>query len=121
MRSRFFKPSRGSSRTTQGVRLRKVQRPKLSKEARAITRQQRRLSKENFNTAVKGAWSTIEGITNDLATAHAKSLRRVQSELHMGSQLTRKRHGKTNAWNAFLWKVSQEKENSLSYFLVFVV
>lgn len=93
-----------------------MQRPKLSKEARAITREQRRLSKEKFDTALKGAWQTMDGMVSDLATSHGKSQRRVQTELHMGSQLTRKQHGKTNAWNAFLWKASQEKENRWSYF-----
>lgn len=117
MQTRFYQPTRGSSRSTQGAKPRKARRPKLSKEAHEALRERRRASAEKFDTALRAAWSTIDGITDNLATSHHKSIRRVQSELHMGSLLTRKRHSKTNAWNAFLWKASQEKESGTSHFL----
>ena len=50
-------------------------------------------------------------MTENLAATHHKSIHRVQSELHMGSVMAKREHKKTNAWNAFCWKKSQDKEN----------
>jgi hypothetical protein len=47
----------------------------------------------------------------------------VQSELHMGHKLAHKEQKKTSAWNAFTWKKSQQKENSvlIMYYIVTLV
>jgi hypothetical protein len=114
MRTRFYQTSTKSSRTTLGVK-RKVNRPKLSADARAALLARRRQASQNYKNALGETWDTIDKLTEDLAIAHRKSLQRVQCELHMGHRLAHKTRQKTNAWNAFTWKKSQDKENSAWY------
>jgi hypothetical protein len=90
----------------------KVNRPKLSAEARAALLARRRQASQCYKNALSETWDTIDKLTEDLSVAHHKSLQRVQSELHMGHRLACKSRKKTNAWNAFTWKKSQDKENS---------
>ena len=110
MRTRFHEATRELSRTTQGVRKRS-RRIKLSKEARIALRKQRKESAERYQNAMKDAWSKINETVGDLATAHHRPMQRVEADLHMGGQLIRRRHYKTNPWNAFLWHQSQDFEN----------
>jgi hypothetical protein len=97
------------SGTTQAVK--KTKRPKLTKEARIAVNARRRVAAHNYKNDLEEAWSKIDEVTEDLALTHHKSVRRVQSELHMGRQLASRECKKTNGWNAFCWKKSQNKEN----------
>lgn len=95
-------------------------RPRLSEEARAAVNARRRNAAEHYQKDLAEAWAKIDETTADLAAVHHKSLRRVQSELHMGHLLSRTKHTKTSAWNAFCWKKNQEKENGESLAIVFL-
>jgi hypothetical protein len=90
-------------------------RPKvhLSKEARRLLTAKRRESSARYRKSLGTAWSTIHEAAIQIATDHSKSVRKVQSELHMGHSLLLSKRTKGNAWNAFIWKKSQdvEKEN----------
>ncbi|RDB19669.1 hypothetical protein Hypma_013284 [Hypsizygus marmoreus] len=109
MRTRFYGTVAKPSSALQG--LRKRNRPRLSAEAREALNARRRHAAESYKKALSEAWTKIDEATEDLAAAHHKTVRRVQSELHMGRQLSRIQRKKTNAWNAFCWKKSQDKEN----------
>ncbi|KIL56720.1 hypothetical protein M378DRAFT_16817 [Amanita muscaria Koide BX008] len=85
--------------------------PKLSKEARASLLARHRASRELYSDAMKTAVAQVNKITQTLATSQHKSIRHVEKDLRFASQLTRKRHQKTNAWNAWIWSISQEKGN----------
>jgi len=111
MRLKFYKPTVKVFRSTQAVHKSKRPRPKLSKELCAALTQRRRQSQENFRSALHEGWAAIDKMIAEIAMSHNKSVRRVQSELHSGTILMKKKWTKTNAWNAFLWKVSQDKEN----------
>jgi hypothetical protein len=100
-------------KTTQTVK-KKTKRPQLSKEARAAVNARRRQASQNYRNDLEEAWKKIDEVTENLAATHHKSIRRVQSELHMGSIMAKREHKKTNAWNAFCWKKSQDKENGNS-------
>jgi dGTP triphosphohydrolase len=113
MRTRFYQVSGKHAGTTQGIK-KKIQRPKLSKEARAALNARRQLAAKRYKDALGETWNTIDKITEDIASSHHKSVRRVQMELHTGLQHSRTERKKTSAWNVFTWKKSQEKENSKS-------
>lgn len=115
MRTQFYTARAKPARATQGI-LRKILRPKLSKEARIAISARRRLASKSYRNALEETWKKIDNLTADLAVAHHKSLRRVQSELHMGSRLSRVQRKKTNVWNAFCWKKAQDKENGLYFY-----
>jgi len=110
MRARFYQTSAKYTRTTQGVK-KKIQRPKLSKEAHAALNARRLLAAKRYKDALGETWKTIDKLTEEIATSNHKSVRRVQTELHTGLQRSRTERKKTSAWNAFTWKKSQEKEN----------
>ena len=61
---------------------------------------------------MKNAFSNVDTIVGDLAVEYHKPIQRIESDLRMGSLLTRRQHQKTNCWNAFLWNKSQEKEKN---------
>lgn len=94
-------------------------RPRLSAEARAAVNTRRQNATEHYQKDLAEAWEKIDETTADLAANHHKSLRRVQSELHMGRQLLRTKRTKTSAWNAFCWKKNQDKENGKNLSIVF--
>jgi len=101
----------GSKRIQGTTRMR----PKvhLSKEARRLLTATRRESSVRYRKSLTTAWSTIHEAAIQIATDHSKSVRKVQSELHMGHSLLLSKRTKGNAWNAFVRKKSQgiEKEN----------
>ena len=110
MKTRFYKAIREPSRLTRGVHKPKV-RVKLSKEARAALRKRRKESAQRYKDAMKNAWSGINETIGDLAMDHHRPLRRVEVDFYRGGQLVRRHHQKTNAWNAFLWHLSQGSGN----------
>ena len=114
MRTRFYTTSSSLSQPTQAVK-KKAKCPQLSKEARTLVNARRRQASQSYRTELGEAWAMIDKLTEDIAENHHKSLRRVQSELHMGCQLASHQHKKTNMWNAFCWKKSQDKENGKYY------
>lgn len=88
---------------SQGVaRVRK--RVELTKEARLAINARRLEASQNYKKDLGEAWAEIDKATENLAATHHKSVRRVQGELHMRSNLVRAKHSKTSAWNAFSWK-----------------
>jgi hypothetical protein len=98
--------------------LRRVQmqpriRPKvvLSKEARSMLNANRRTKSHQFKVALDDAWNQIDDATKTIASAHHKSVRRVQNDLYIGHGTLRSRRSKLNAWNAFCWKKNQNSEN----------
>ena len=110
----FYQVSGKHAGPRQGIK--KIQRPKLSKEAYATLNACRLLAAKRYKDALGESWDTIDKITEDVASSHHKSVHRVQMELHTGLQCLRTERKKTNAWNVFTWKKSQEKENSKSCF-----
>ena len=111
VRTRFYRPVRTATRSTQGDQNKKTKRPKLSQEAQASLRARRRASRELYSDAMKTAVAQVNEITENLAISQHKSIRRVEKDLRFASQLTRKQHQKTNAWNAWIWSISREKGN----------
>ena len=114
MRVRFYETSAKHARMTQGIK-KKIQRPKLSKEARAALNARQQLAAQRYKDALGETWNTIDKLTEEIAASNHKSVRHVQTELHTGLQCSRTERKKTSAWNAFTWKKSQEKENRKSY------
>jgi hypothetical protein len=88
-------------------------RPKvvISKEARALLTANRRAKSRQFKIALDEAWGQIDEATKTIASAHHKSIRRVQNELYIGHGILRSKRSKLNAWNAFCWKKNQASEN----------
>lgn len=117
MRTRFYQTSAKHAKTT-GVKKR-IKRPKLSKEARAILNARRQLAAQRYRDALGDSWNTLDKLTEDIAVSHHKSIRRVQTELHTGIQRSRIQRKKTSAWNAFTWKKSKEKDNGRLYHTIF--
>ena len=113
MRTRFYETSVGPTKRTQ-VGKRTIPRVRLSKEARAALTARQREAAARYKNDVEDVWTKIDEATEDLAVNHHKSLRHVQSELHMGRLMARTKRQKTSAWNAFCWKKRQEKENDSS-------
>ena len=114
MRTHFYTTSSSLSQPTQAVK-KKAKRPQLSKEAWTLVNAHRHQASQSYRTELGKAWATIDKLTEDIAENHHKSLHRVQSELHMGRQLASCQHKKTNMWNVFCWKKSQDKENGKYY------
>jgi hypothetical protein len=114
MRTRFYVAPAKASKHTQAVK-KKAKRPQLSQEASAAIRARRHQASQNYKKGLGEAWSSIDRVVEELAITHHKSIRRVQSELHMGCQMSSQARKKTNAWNAFCWKKSQDKENGEVY------
>jgi hypothetical protein len=117
MRTRFYRTSTIPGQATQGI-ARKVSRPKVTKDVRAAIAARRRLASQSYKSALRETWVKIDELTENLAVAHHKSLRQVQLELHMGRQVGHTERKKTNVWNAFCWKKSQEKENGQKIILL---
>ena len=115
MRTRFYTASSKLGRITQAVS-KKAKRPQLSKEAHAAVNARRRQAAQNYQNDLGEAWKKIDEVVETLAATHHKSVRRVQSDIHMGSMITKRVHKKSNAWNAFCWKKSQNKENGNSLY-----
>ncbi|KAG2120041.1 hypothetical protein DEU56DRAFT_747105 [Suillus clintonianus] len=111
MVSRSFYTSKNDSRRvrTQHPRIR----PKvtMSKEARATLTAGRRAKSRQFKVALDEAWNQLDDATKTIASAHHKSIRRVQNDLYIGHGILRSRRTKPNMWNAFCWKKGQDSEN----------
>jgi len=78
----------------------------------------RRAKSRRFKVALDSAWNQIDEATKTIASAHHKSIRRVQNELYIGRGTLRSRRSKPNVWNAFCWKKNQDGENCMFGFLV---
>ena len=107
---RWYESSQLPSRSTQGPQQR-TQRPQLSHEARAAIKERRLDSRLKYVAAVGKVVSDFEKAAEDVASNHHKSVRRVEQDVRLSSDLTRKHHKKSNAWNAWVWYKSQDKEN----------
>ena len=88
MRTCFYQVSGKHAGTTQGIK-KKIQCPKLSKEARTALSARRHLAAKRYRDALGKTWNTINKITEDIASSHHKSVCRVQMELHTGLQHSR--------------------------------
>ncbi|KIL54246.1 hypothetical protein M378DRAFT_92922 [Amanita muscaria Koide BX008] len=109
MRTRFYSTPSEPRKLTQGAQ-KENRRPQLSKEARAAVNARRHLSAQKYRSGLDAAWSKINEVTENLATTHHKSVRRVRSHLHLSRQAPGTK--RTNAWNAFCWKKSQEMKDT---------
>lgn len=107
---RWYESSRPPSQSKQGPR-HQTKRPQLSQEARAAIKERRHDNQLKYNTAVAKTVSNFEKAASDVASTHHKSLRRVEKDVLLSSDLMRKRHKKSNAWNAWVWYKFQDKEN----------
>ena len=107
MRTLWYSATQPTPQSTKGAGP-KVQRPKLSKDARAALAARRKASRESYAKALRDAAGKVNNITEEVATATRQTICRVARDLHMEGHLSRKRHQKPNAWNAFLWSKSQE-------------
>ncbi|KAG1843422.1 hypothetical protein C8R48DRAFT_618900, partial [Suillus tomentosus] len=83
----------------------------LSKEARSMLNANRRTKSHQFKVALDDTWNQIDDAMKTIASAHHKSVRRVQNDLYIGHGTLRSRRSKLNAWNAFCWKKNQNSEN----------
>ncbi|KAG6875862.1 hypothetical protein C0992_001988 [Termitomyces sp. T32_za158] len=107
----FYDTGPKSVSSVQSKRQR-VPRPQLSVAAHEAIIAKRRNASKEYNAALEEAWGTIDETAVNIAATHHKSIRHVQSELHMGRQLAYVKRKKTSVWNAFCWKKSlQNKEN----------
>ena len=107
---RWYEPSRPALRSRQGPR-RHTKPPQLSKEARAAIKERRHDNQLKYNTALAKTVFDFEKAASDVASTHHKSIRRVEQDVRLNSDLLRKRQKKSNAWNAWVWYKSQDKEN----------
>lgn len=88
--------------------------PQLGKNAQAAATERRRLAKENYSSALDGLWSKVQHDVETLAVEHHKSIRKVSSDLHMGSTVSLGKHSRISTWNAYTWKTRKlDKENNL--------
>ncbi|KAG2126224.1 hypothetical protein DEU56DRAFT_758971 [Suillus clintonianus] len=91
MVSQSFYTSKNDSRRvrTQHPRIR----PKvtMSKEARATLTAGRRAKSRQFKVALDEAWNQLDDATKTIASAHHKSIRRVQNDLYIGHGILRSR------------------------------
>ncbi|KAF8233274.1 hypothetical protein L208DRAFT_1396072 [Tricholoma matsutake] len=110
MRTHFYRTSTIPGQATQGIE-QKVSCLKLTKDVHAAIAAHRRLASQSYKSALRETWVKIDELMENLAVAHHKSLWQVQLEVHMGRQVSHTERKKTNVWNAFCWKKSQEKEN----------
>lgn len=110
MRTRFFNTNAQPSQANSRARHR--HRPEIGKEARMELIARRRAAVGRYNARINRTWENMEEEMKNIAVEHRRSLRKVQTDLHMGHQHSLKRHSVMNPWNAFCWKLRQEaKEN----------
>lgn len=107
-KTRFLKTNVAASSGNAPERRHRVA---VSKEVRATLTAARREAVAKYQQDLQNAFGVVEGEIRTIANAHAKSTRRVRSDLHMAPQTSMNSHSKKSAWNAFCWKKSQEKEN----------
>jgi len=104
MQTRFYQPTVAhTSKKPQGI-LKRHQQVRLTKEARAAVNARQCDAAHRYKVDIDEAWSKIAEETENIAAAHHKSVRQVQSELHMGQKLAHTKRTRTNAWNTFIWK-----------------
>ena len=106
----WYVSSRPPSQSKQGPR-RQTKPPQLSQEARTAIKAHHHDNQLKYNTAVAKTISELEKAVSDVASTHHKSLRRVEKDVRLNSDLMRKQHKRSNAWNAWVWYKSQDKEN----------
>jgi hypothetical protein len=111
MRTRYHRGTVGTQRRTQNI-AKHPPRVQLSKDARIAVKARRQAAARLYRTDLEDAWTKMQGVTEDLAANHHKSIRRVQTELNLSCGVARFTRKKTNAWNAFCWKKRQDKENN---------
>ena len=112
MRTRFYQPTTKPSGHVQQI-ARKYKKVQLTKAARAAINARRREATIRYNQDVDKLWAELGEKAENLASTHHKSVRRVQTELHLGQSIAHRRRNKANLWNAFCWKKSVSlKENN---------
>ena len=109
MQVQFYQTSAKYTRTTQSIK-KKIQCPKLSKEAHVALNACRLLAVKWYKDALGETWKTIDKLTEEIATSNHKNVCCVQTELYTGLQCSHTECKRTSAWNAFTWKKSQEKK-----------
>ena len=81
--------------------------------ARYVAADHQRKAGAAYSNDLLAAWKTIDKATENIAITHHKSLRRVQSSLHMGKgAFTHQGTNKTSVWNAYMWKKLKEQRES---------
>ena len=86
--------------------------PRLNKEEQDALTARRRVAAANYKEALDDVWAKLDRDAKELSGKFHKSINKVLNDLHMGKQVSLKRHSKQSAWNAFCWKKSLEnKEN----------
>ena len=86
--------------------------PRLNKEEQDALTARRHVATANYQEALDDIWAKLDRDAKELAGKFHKSINKVLNDLHMGKQVSLKRHSKQSAWNAFCWKKSLEnKEN----------
>ena len=105
-------------RRTQSLH-RKYSRIHLSKDARAAITGRQREAAHRYNKDLDVTWAQIDDVTQNIATTHNKSVRRVRSQLHMGRTSSHGKHDKSSPWNAFLWKKGKDREADESEYIFF--
>jgi hypothetical protein len=125
MRTRFYKAAAKPKKRTQGV-ARQHKRIRLAKEARAAIIARQRAASKRYHEDLRTVWGKMDDEVATIATAHHKSVRRVQRELHMGRSIAHTKQRKTSAWSAFCWKKQQslkanQENGAFSFNPVFVL
>jgi hypothetical protein len=65
-----------------------------------------------YQDAIHEACAVIENKIAAIAEAHGKSVKCVRGDVHMGAQVSFKRHSHQSSWNAFMWmEAKKDKEN----------
>jgi hypothetical protein len=107
--SRFYKAVK-LQRTSQAPKMR-APRVKLSKEARAILGIRQKKAQAGYQKDLEEYWAYTQEKAADIAETHGKSLKRVLLAMHTGQRaLSRPRHTKASAWNAYVWNNAQDKK-----------
>ncbi|KAF8327672.1 hypothetical protein F5887DRAFT_827391, partial [Amanita rubescens] len=84
----------------------------LSKEHLAVLRASRQIASGKYQEAIREACALIEEKIAAIAQAHGKRVRRVRGDVHMGAQVSLRRHSRRSGWNAFMWmEAKKDKEN----------
>ena len=106
----WYESSQPPLQSTQGP-CHQIQWPQLSQEAHTAIKEHHLDSQLKYNSAVVTAVSNFEKAASDVASTHHKSLCCVEQDVCLSSDLICKHHRQSNAWNAWVWHKSQDKEN----------
>ena len=84
----------------------------VNKENLAILRASQQIASGKYQEAIHEACAVIESKIVAIAEVHGKSVKHVRGDVHMGAQVSLKRHSRQSGWNAFMWmEAKKEKEN----------